>query len=77
MNELLKELEAAHQIIRNALAVMTPKQKSKWGELNARDDVDGEGITRANERMAVIAKTSIGGVMAGTDRTTSGAIEQP
>lgn len=53
---LLAELEAAHRIIRNALAVMTTEQKAEWGRLNARDGVDGEGVTRANEREAVIAK---------------------
>lgn len=54
--ELLRELQAAHQIIRNALAVMTVEQKEEWGRLNERDGVDGEGVTRANEREAVIAK---------------------
>lgn len=54
--DLLRELCAAHQIIRNALAVMTVEQKAEWGRLNERDGVDGEGITRANEREAVIAK---------------------
>jgi hypothetical protein len=54
--ELLRELRAAHLIIRNALAVMTVKQKAEWGRLNDLDDVVGEGITRANERAAVIAK---------------------
>lgn len=52
----LGELKAAHQIIRNALAIMTTEQKVEWGRLNARDGVDGEGITRANEREAVLAK---------------------
>jgi len=56
--ELLRELCAAHQIIRNALAVMTVEQKEEWGRLNERDGVEGEGITRANEREAVIAKAS-------------------
>lgn len=56
--ELLAELQAAHTIIRNALAVMTTAQKMRWGELNARDQVDGEGITRAHERMAVIGRAS-------------------
>lgn len=55
-SDLLRELQAAHQIIRNALAVMTVEQKAEWGRLNERDGVDGEGITRANEREAVIAK---------------------
>lgn len=54
MNAELKELKAAHQIIRNALSIMTTAQKVKWQELNERDGVDGEGATRANEREAVI-----------------------
>ncbi len=56
----LAELEAAHRIIRNALAVMTTAQKAEWGRLNARDGVDGEGITRAHEREAVIAQAKGG-----------------
>lgn len=54
--ELLSELQAAHQIIRNALSVMDTKQKLAWAVKNAGDDVIGEGDTRANERMAVINK---------------------
>lgn len=54
--DLLAELKAAHRIIRNALAVMTTTQKAAWGERNDSDGCDGEGVTRANEREAVIAK---------------------
>ena len=54
--ELLSELEAAHQIIRNALAIMTPDQKCAWGAKNETDGVSGEGTTRANERQAAISK---------------------
>ncbi len=54
--ELLEELRAAHQIIRNALAVMTTAQKNEWGCMNELHGVAGEGITRANERDAVLAK---------------------
>lgn len=56
--ELLSELQAAHQIIRNALAIMTVEQKSTWAKKNAADGVDGEGATRANERAAAIAKAT-------------------
>lgn len=56
----LTELEAAHRIIRNALAIMTTAQKAQWGRLNARDGVNGEGVTRANEREAVIAQAKGG-----------------
>lgn len=56
--KLLAELCAAHKIIQNALAVMTPEQKAEWGRLNARDGLEGEGITRANERLAVITQVA-------------------
>ena len=56
--ELLVELQKAHQIIRNALAVMTTTQKLEWGQRNAADGVDGDGITRAHEREAVIARAT-------------------
>ncbi len=55
---LLGELKAAHVIIRNALALMTTEQKAKWGELNERDQVAGDGITRSNERAQAIATAS-------------------
>lgn len=54
--ELLSELRAAHNIIKNALCVMTVEQKTEWGRMNERDSVAGEGITRANERLAAIHK---------------------
>lgn len=57
-DSLLAELQAAHAIIRNALAVMATEQKMKWGELNERDHVAGEEITRANERARAIALVS-------------------
>lgn len=54
--ELLSELEKAHTIIRNALNLMTIDQKLAWGEHNAKDDAEGEGVTRANERESAIRK---------------------
>ena len=56
--DLLSELKNAHLIIRNALRVMTPEQKSEWGRLNAHAGVEGEGVTRANEREAAISKAT-------------------
>ncbi len=58
--ELLAELQAAHTIIRNALSLMTPAQKLQWGILNERDGVEGEGVTRANERLELLTRTSVG-----------------
>lgn len=58
--ELLAELQAAHTIIRNALSLMTPAQKLQWGILNERDGVEGEGVTRANERLELLTRASVG-----------------
>ena len=55
---LLDELRAAHRSIRNALQIMTTPQKMEWARANARDGVEGEGVTRANEREAVIARAT-------------------
>jgi len=55
---LLEELRAAHQIIRNALQIMTTPQKNEWARANARDGVDGDGATRAHERDAAINRAS-------------------
>lgn len=59
--DLLRELQAAHQIILNALAVMTAEQKEEWGRLNDRDGVEGEGVTRYSERVAVLTRATDGG----------------
>lgn len=58
LGQLLAELRSAHQIIRNALNLMTTEQKTAWGMANARDGVDGDGITRASERSDVIIEAS-------------------
>jgi len=55
---LRQELQAAHLIIRHALNIMTREQKKQWAEMNDAAGVSGEGITRANEREAVLSKTS-------------------
>lgn len=52
----LSELQAAHLIIRNALNIMTPKQKMEWARKNEADGCSGEGTTRANERQAAIER---------------------
>lgn len=48
------EIRMAQQIIKNALNLMTPAQKRKWAAMNAQDGCDGEGVTRSNERSAVL-----------------------
>ncbi|WP_454752186.1 hypothetical protein [Cupriavidus necator] len=58
--ELVRELQAAHLIIRNMLGLLSVNQKFVLAERNARDGVDGDGITRAFEREAVIKRA--GGV---------------
>ena len=34
--DIERELRLAHQIIKNALNIMTPAQKSKWASMNER-----------------------------------------
>lgn len=51
----LGELKAAHQIIRNAMKLMTLEQKDVWAWNNETCECCGEGVTRDNEREAVIA----------------------
>ena len=67
MSAVTQELLAAHKIIRNALACMTSEQKVQWGSLNTIDGVEGEGVTRATEREAVIAKAVAGEVTSCAD----------
>ena len=50
----LYELNAAQQIIRNALAIMTLDQKIEWAQRNEADGCIGEGTTRAHERLSAI-----------------------
>ncbi len=56
--DLIFELRCAHQIIRNALNLMTPEQKVQWGRANERDDVIGEGTTRAHERESALKRAT-------------------
>ncbi|WP_458763625.1 hypothetical protein [Cupriavidus basilensis] len=53
---LLRELEMAHQIILNGLALMTPEQKNAWAEMNAASGSDSAGTTRYHERLAAIER---------------------
>lgn len=57
---LLAELQHAHQIILNAVAIMTPEQLSAWAQANELDGCDGDGATRYHERAEVIAKATGG-----------------
>ncbi|WP_205191311.1 hypothetical protein [Burkholderia sp. LMG 13014] len=50
------ELEAAHQIILNALNLMTPAQQIAWAHLNERNANATEGGTRHHERAQLIAR---------------------
>ena len=57
-NDLLYELEAAHQIIKNALSLMSAAQKNAWARKNQCDGLIDFGATRANERETVINKAT-------------------
>lgn len=52
--QLLAELRHAHHIIKAMLNAMTLQQKAKVHEELDKAGVSGEGMTRANERLAVI-----------------------
>lgn len=54
--DLLRELQLAHEIVRNALSLMTPAQRTDWALLNVASGNDSEGTTRFHERAAVIAR---------------------
>jgi hypothetical protein len=54
--DALQELRFAHSFILNALAIMTPGQKSEWAARNILSGNDSDDATRANEREAVIAR---------------------
>lgn len=56
----LTELEAAQQIIKNALNIMTPEQKAEWAKKNEADGIISDGATRANERVAAIQALKAG-----------------
>jgi len=55
-SKILAELKAAHQIIKNALAIMTVAQKNEWSQRNDADGLVDLGATRAHERGAVISE---------------------
>ncbi|KAI3591624.1 hypothetical protein D9X30_3449 [Cupriavidus sp. U2] len=56
--ELLRELQLAHEIVRNALSLMTPAQRTDWAFLNVASGNDSDGTTRFHERAAVIARAT-------------------
>lgn len=56
--DLLRELQLAHEIVRNALSLMTPAQRADWALLNVASGNDSDGTTRFHERAAVIARAT-------------------
>jgi len=57
---LLVELQHAHAIINAMLNAMTIQQKSKVHEQLDKAGISGEGMTRANERLAAIEAAEVG-----------------
>lgn len=53
--QLAAELQAAHGIIKLALNIVSGQQRQGWLDAVCQAGLDGEGITRANERLALIA----------------------
>lgn len=57
--QVLEQLQLAHQIILNALAVMTLEQKMRWAKANAEAGMNTEdGITGYHARQKVIARAT-------------------
>ena len=56
VRELIAELSAAHRIIRIALNTLPPAAKREFLAQVVEAGLDGEGITRANEREALLAR---------------------
>lgn len=54
--ELIDELSKAHQIIRIALNTLPADAKARFFVSIQAADLDGEGITRANERERLLAR---------------------
>ncbi len=54
--ELVAELGKAHRIIRIALNTLPPDAKRDFFAQVVEAGLDGEGITRANEREALLAR---------------------
>ncbi|WP_295995978.1 hypothetical protein [Rugamonas sp.] len=72
---LLVELKMADRIIGAMLNAMTMQQKAKVHEQLDRAGVSGEGMTRANERLAVI-EAAEGGAAAHTSASSEGQSQQ-
>lgn len=57
--EIAAELIAAHQIIHNAMELLTPRQRHELARRNAHDGVSGSDIARSGEREAVIRRATV------------------
>lgn len=58
---VLEQLQLAHQIILNALAVMTAEQKRLWSQANTKAGMHPEdGIAGSEARLKAIAKATWG-----------------
>lgn len=56
VDELIDELTKAHQIIRIALNCLSSEGKRKFILRVCESGLDGEGISRANERAQLLAR---------------------
>lgn len=73
---LLAELKQAHGIIGAMLNAMTMQQKAKVHEQLDRAGVAGEGMTRANERLAVIVAAEVQAGAAPTSASSQAQSQQ-
>jgi hypothetical protein len=57
--QVLEQLQIAHAVILNAVALMTSEQKARWNKANVSSGVHFEdGITGADARQKVIARAT-------------------
>jgi hypothetical protein len=56
LRDTIRHLKHCHKLIQLALSLMTTEQKCEWAAVNEREGVNGEGATRAIERLKVLDK---------------------
>lgn len=56
LRDTIRHLKHCHKLIQMTLNLMNIEQKQLWAAANEKSGIDGEGATRANERLAVINK---------------------
>lgn len=56
LRDTIRHLKHCHQLIQMTLNLMNIEQKQLWAAANEKSGINGEGATRAHERLTVLAK---------------------